>query len=177
MAAITLSNSTPRCVKLSITGQSSYYTKMTSWKKTISNGRIITLTIHNDYEDANAYIYTTPETASNIVSLCSRLNFIELDSYDGDIEVYTKPCKQFMTVDEVDLNIEKLVNSGKFTREEAKEIYRTALKWDIVFRDKSSDSESFSDSDCDTKKLQKHAWKFCAEKNIIKGQFHIYDKY
>ena len=174
MATMSVSTSTPRCIKLCTIGKKSYYSKTTTWQKTISNGRIVTLEIKNDYSIANAYIYTTPDAASTIVSACSTKNIIDLDEYDGDIEAQAVPHSRMLSVDNIELDVNKLTESGMFTREEAKEIYRTALKWDIVIRDKSSDSESCSDSDCDTKKLQKHAWKFCNEKNVIIGNFAIH---
>ena len=174
MATMSVSTSTPRCIRLCTIGKKSYYSKTTSWQKAISNGRIVTLKIKNDYSVADAYIYTTPDAASTIVSDCCSENIIDLDDYDGDIETQTAPDKCTLSVNNIELDVNKLTESGMFTREEAKEIYRTALKWDIVIRDKSSDSESCSDSDCDTKKLQKHAWKFCNEKNVIIGNFAIH---
>ena len=162
------------CFKLEIKSDlQSCYIKSTVWQKTISNGRVITLEVNDEYAEANAYIYTTALMANYIRLNNSREPSLRLDNYDGDIEP-TKPCiNRVMKIDGIELDHNKLVASGQFTSEEATEIYRNVVKWDIIPRDKSSDSESESDSECDTKKLQKNEWKYSGEKNIIVGTFDI----
>jgi len=152
----------------------SCYKKITNWQKVLSNGRIIHLKIDEDYKEANAYIYTTIDVAKYLNLNNTREPSINLDHYDGDIEVTSNPTKKNATVDNINLDINNLVQTGQFTQKEAEEIYRNVVKWDIYVREKSSDSESNSDSDCDTKKLQKHNWQFCGEENIIIGTFDIY---
>ncbi len=163
------------CFKLEIKHDlQSCYIKSTVWQKTISNGRVITLEVNDEYVDANAYIYTTALTANYIKLNNSREPSLCLDNYDGDIEP-TKPyINRVMKIDGIELDYNKLVASGQFTSKEAIEIYRNVVKWDIIPRDKSSDSESESDSECDIKKLQKNEWKYSGEKNIIVGTFNIY---
>ena len=152
----------------------SCYKKIIKWQKPISNGRIITLQIAKDYKNATAYIYTTQLIANYIRLNNSREPSLRLDNYDGDIEVTHDSVGNTITVDNINLDINSLTNSGQFTKAEAEEIYRSVVKWDIYLREKSSDSESNSDSDCDTKKLYKHNWMFYGEENIIVGTFDIH---
>ena len=49
-----------KCFKIiALNDNQSCYTKTTKWEKTLINGRIITLDIINQYDEADAYIYTT----------------------------------------------------------------------------------------------------------------------
>lgn len=152
----------------------SCYKKITKWQKILSNGRIIHLQFNEDYKQANAYIYTTTDIAKYLKLNNSREPSINLDHYDGDIENVSSQINKIVTIDNINLDINTLIQSGQFTKDEAEEIYRTVVKWDIYLREKSSDSETNSDSDYDTKKLQKHNWQFCGEENIIVGTFDIY---
>ena len=153
----------------------SCYKKIVNWQKKISNGRIITLQNIEDYKSANAYVYTTPVIANYLKLNNSRELSILLDIYDGNIEPTSAAINKSISIDGIKLDINTLVNSGHFTKAEAKEIYRSVVKWDVNLREKSSDSESNSDSDYDTKKLHKHNWTFYGEKNIIIGTFDISD--
>lgn len=151
----------------------SCYKKIVNWQKKLSNGRIITLQSIEDYKSANAYVYTTPINANYLKLNNSREPSINLDDYDGNIEPTSAPIDKSITIDGINLNTNTLINSGHFTKAEAEEVYRSVVKWDVNLREKSSDSESNSDSDYDTKKLQKHNWIFYGEKNIIIGTFDI----
>ena len=151
----------------------SCYKKVVNWQKKLSNGRIISLQSIEDYKTANAYIYTTPVIANYLKLNNSREPSINLDDYDGNIEATCAPINKTITIDGINLNTNTLINSGHFTKAEAEEVYRSVVKWDANLREKSSDSESNSDSDYDTKKLQKHNWIFYGEENIIVGTFNI----
>ena len=163
-----------KCFKIiALSDNQSCYTKTTKWQKTLINGRIITLDIINQYNEADAYIYTTQNMVKSIKQYNSVEPSIVVDDYDGNIEITQPYTKRSLFIDGIELKEDLLVRSGQFSKQEAGEIYRTALKWDLEYREKSSDSESNSDSDCNTEKLQKHKWRFCGEKNIVVGTFNI----
>jgi len=159
---------------VNIYGDSSYYCKTQRWRRTLTNGKIIELTREIHYNSAEAYIWIDKEQAK-LICIGNTINpNLDLDVYDGDIESTNRNIiDQKLTIDNVKVEENGKYISKNLTKKELVEIYRSTHKWDIEYRDKSSDSESESNSEIDVEKMNKHKWKYLGEKNMIIGSFII----
>ena len=110
----------------------SCYKKVVNWQKKLSNGRIITLQSIEDYKSANAYVYTTPKIANYLKLNNSREPSINLDDYDGNIEPTSAPIDKSITIDGINLDLYDSVNSGHFTKAEAKKYIEALLNGMLI---------------------------------------------
>jgi hypothetical protein len=137
------------------------------WKTTLSNGKEVIVEVGRLYGAAKFTIELNNDEYSNLLS-CSKTGTIVLNDFDYNL-IYTKGQQDtWIEINGVPLNL--CTNLPNITQQEKMELYRIIYKWDVISREKSSGSESNSDSDFDEEKLNHNNCKHLSTKYaIIRG--------
>jgi hypothetical protein len=156
MAKITRIELTPRLV-------SDWGQIITKWRRRLTTGKEVTIQVTNTISSGKVFVDIIDDDIFDKLN-ANKENDIILDDYDGAVENYGYGINK-VTV--------KCCDQDGLSEDEQKELYRSIYKWDLVYRDKSSDSESDSGSEIDQAKIQKHSWICCGEQQRLIGGFTI----
>tara|TARA_A200000113_G_scaffold222178_2_gene235337 strand:- start:432 stop:923 length:492 start_codon:yes stop_codon:yes gene_type:complete len=136
---------------------------ITKWRRNLSTGREVVIDVTNTISSGKVYVDIIRDDVLDKI-IQQRENDIILDYYDGSVQNYGYGINK-VTV--------KCCNQEDLSEDEKKELYRSIYKWDLVYREKSSDSESDSGSELDQAKIKRHQWICCGEQHVLIGGFNI----
>lgn len=156
MAKITRIELTPRLV-------SDWGQIITKWRRRLTTGKEVTIQVINTISSGKVFVDIIDDDIFDKLN-ANKENDIILDDYEGAVENYGYGINK-VTV--------KCCDQDGLSEDEKKELYRSIYKWDLVYREKSSDSESDSGSEIDQAKIQKHSWICCGEQQRLIGGFTI----
>jgi hypothetical protein len=156
MAKITRIELTPRLV-------SDWGQIITKWKRRLSTGREVSIYVINTVSSGKVFVDITDDDVFDKLNENNDKDII-LDEYCGAVENYGYSINK-VTV--------KCCDQQNLNETEKKELYRSIYKWDLVYREKSSDSESDSGSEIDQAKIKKHSWVCSGEQQRLIGGFTI----
>lgn len=135
---------------------------ITRWKRVLTTGKQVTIEVTSTISTGTAHVYLDEQSCEALIASSKLDHTVILDDYEGAFECYKHGP---LTV--------ACLESDDMTSQESKEVYRSIYKWDLVYRDKSSDSESESGSEPDQEKIQRHMWVCCGEEHRLVGGFTI----
>jgi len=137
------------------------------WKTTLSSGKEVIVEVGRLYGAAKFTAELNNDEYSNLLS-CSKTGTIVLNDFDYNL-IYTKDQRDtWIEINGVPLKL--CTDIPNITQKEKMELYRIIYKWDIISREKSSGSESNSDSDFDEEKLNHNNCKhLCTKYAVIRG--------
>lgn len=135
---------------------------ITKWKRTLSTGREVMIAVTSSISKGLVYVNVEEQQFSELIEAASKSDPIVLDIYDGAFDSYRYGP---LTVE--------CINHDNLNSDESREVYRSIYKWDLILREKSSDSESESESELDQEKINRHQWICCGETHHLVGGFTI----
>lgn len=136
---------------------------ITKWKRQLASGKEVSIYVINTISSGEVYVDIFDDDMFVKINQNNN-NDIVLDHYDGAVQNYRYGINK-VTV--------KCCDQEDLSEDEKKEMYRSIYKWDLVYREKSSDSESESGSEVDQRKIQKHQWICCGEEHHLIGGYTI----
>lgn len=143
--------------------QDKYFGKVTTkWKRTLSTGREVMIAVTSTISKGVAYVNVEEQQYSELIEAASKSDPVVLDMYDGAFDSYRYGP---LTVE--------CINHDNLNLDESKEVYRSIYKWDLILREKSSESESELESELDEEKINRHQWICCGETHNLVGGFTI----
>jgi len=136
------------------------------WNATLSTGKTLNIEIGKLYNNARFTIELDSEEYSDLLSFC-KTGTIVLNDFEHEITHIKELKDTWIEINGVPLKAE--VDIPDVTKSEKMELYRIIYKWDIESREKSSGSESNSDSDFDERKLHNNCIHLMTKYAIIRG--------
>lgn len=141
--------------------QDKHFGKVTTmWKRILSTGREVMIAVTSSISKGVAYVNVEEQQFSELIEAASKSDPIILDMYNGVFDSYRYGP---LTVE--------CINHNNLNPDESKEVYRSIYKWDLILREKSSDSDS--DSESNQEKINRHQWICCGETHHLVGGFRI----
>jgi hypothetical protein len=134
----------------------------TEWKRTLTTGKEAIIRVTNTISCGDAYVDIDEEQYQEL--LLKSDQDVMLTHYDGGFENYGCGIGKVTVT---------CCNEYVLNEQEKNEVYRSIYKWDLVYREKSSDSESDSGSEMDQAKLKRHTWICTVEYHKLLGGFTI----
>ena len=137
------------------------------WSTTLTTGKQVTIEVGRLYGAAKFTAELDNEEYSDLLS-CSKTGTIVLNDFDYNL-IYTKDQRD-LWIEVNGVPLKAGIDIPNITKKEKMELYRTIYKWDLISREKSSGSESNSDSEFDEEKLTHNNCKHLTTKYaIIRG--------